>query len=255
VLGPLASVLSGLAVAGLYLLSYKQAPLWGAIIFFIITSIGAFFLISRKVLGKIEPVMQEANKHIQAGRVEPALQAMQRAFKFAPWHPMIGPQLHAQVGSLQYVSDKTAEAEPNLRKASKAVWTARAMLGCLLFKKKDAAGMTAVFEELCKDKKVKKEPLMWTLFAFCTRELVGKDAAIAVLERAHGLMRADEGIEKNLERLKAGKDMKTHGYGQQWFQFRVGDLPKQQAVGAGQRGGGYGPTHPALRGMRGKRRR
>lgn len=251
-LGPLVSVLSALAVAGLYLVGVRNAPWWGALIFGTVTLVGSFLYLSRRVLGKIEPLMAEATKHLQAGRVDPALQVFERAMPLAKWHPLIGPQLHAQIGSILYIAERNEAAEPHLRKAPKTVWTARAMLACLLMKRKDAAGMNAAFEELVTQKKLQKESLLWTVYAFCALELGGKAAALPILERAHQLMRGDERIEKNLERVKEGKPMKTQGYGQQWLQFRIGEPPRQQQVV--QRGGFQG-MHPALRSGRGGKRR
>ena len=251
--GPIVSLLAGAAVAGLYLVSFRQAPWWGGLIFLVVVSIGAFFWLSKRILGRLEPMLAEAGKHLQAQRMDQGIATLKGAFRWAPWHPMIGAQLHAQLGSVLYVTDKIGEAEPHLRKAPRSVWTARAMLACIYFRRKDAGAMRKELEALCKDKKASKESLLWTLYAFCEKELAGKDAAVAVLERGHALMRSDEKLENNLERVKQGKDMKTQGYGGQWFQFKVGEPPRAQQVV--QRAGGGGPMHPALRRSGGKRKR
>ncbi len=262
--GPIVSLFAGAAVAGLYLVSFRQAPWWGGLIFLVVVSIGVFFWLSRRVLGRLEPLLAEAGKHLQQMRADQSaaereqhqargIATLRSAFRWSPWHPMIGAQLHAQLGSVLYVSDKLGEAEPHLRKSPRSVWTARAMLACLHFRRKDAEAMRKEFEGLCADKKACKESLLWTLYAFCERELSGKDAAVAVLERGHALMRSDEKLENNLERVKQGKDLKTQGYGGQWYQFKVGEPPKAQQMV--QRAGGGGAMHPALRRSGGKRKR
>ncbi len=247
------SLLAGASVAGLYLVSFRQAPWWGGLIFLVVVSIGVFFWLSKRILGRLEPLLAEAGNHLKAQRMDQGIATLKSAFRWAPWHPMIGAQLHAQLGSVLYVTDKIGEAEPHLRKSPRSVWTARAMLACIYFRRKDAAAMRLEFEALCKDKKACKESLLWTLYAFCEKELAGKDAAIAVLERGHALMRSDEKLENNLERVKQGKDMKTQSYEGQWYQFKVGDPPKAQQVI--QRAGGGGAMHPALRRSGGKRKR
>ena len=251
--GPIVSLLAGAAVAGLYLVSFRQAPWWGGLIFLVVVATGAFFWLSKRILSRLEPLLREAGDQLKANRIDQGIATLRAAFRWAPWHPLIGAQLHAQLGSVLYVSDKIGEAEPHLRKAPRSVWSARAMLACLYFRRKDGDAMRKEFETLCADKKASRESLLWTLYAFCERELHGKDAAVAVLERGHALMRSDEKLENNLERVKLGKDLKTQGYGGQWFQFKVGDPPKAQQVV--QRGGGGGHLHPALRRGGGKRKR
>src|SRR5262245_64802591 len=104
--------------------------------------------------------MGEAQKHLQAGRLEKAVDTLKSGFSAAKWHPLLGSQLEAQIGILLYVAGKPDEALPHLQRASRFVWIARAMLGCYWFKKKEFQKMRGPFEAAVRSGK--QDSLSWT---------------------------------------------------------------------------------------------
>src|SRR5207245_792811 len=186
--------------------------LWGAS-----AMIAAFILIGRRASKKIEPLMVESQKQLQAQRIEKAVETLKSGFSAARWHPFLPGQLHAQLGMLLYIAGKLDEALPHLEKASRFVWQPHGMLGCYWFKKKESDKMRRALEKAVSSGAGKQDSLSWTVYAYCLRESGAKDDAIKLLERGgKALKKPDHRLQTNLERLRDGKPLKTAPYGEQW---------------------------------------
>jgi tetratricopeptide (TPR) repeat protein len=256
VLGILVSLLVGAAAGLAFYLPGSHHAISGLVVWGLGGFIVSFALLGRRATKRVEPLIAEAQKHLQAGRLEKSVETLKAGFAFAKWHPLLPAQLHAQIGILLYVAGKADDALPHLLQASRFVWVAPAMLGCYWFKKKEYQKMRPPFEKAVRSGK--KESLSFTVYAYCLRESGDKDGAVGVVERGiEALKKAkktdDHRLEANLERLKAGKALKTENYREQWAQFRLDKSPPP--MGRGPRGPGLDPNHPALRGMRGRRMR
>lgn len=254
-IGVLVALICGAAAGLAFYLPGSHHAISGLIVWGLAGFVASFILLTRRAAKKIEPLMAEAQKHLQAGRLEKSVEVLQSGFGAARWHPLLPGQLEAQIGILLYVAGKADEALPHLQKSSRFVWIAKAMLGCYWFKKKELQKMRAPFESAVRTGK--KESLAWTVYAHCLREGGDKDAAVAVLERGvkafeKAKKEPDHRLSKNLELAKQGKPLKTQPYGEQWLQFRLDGKggPMNRP-----RGPQLDPNHPALRGMRGRRMR
>jgi len=248
-------ILVSLAVGGAVFLAAFSAihhSIGAGIVWSLPTLVATFIVVGRRAAKRVEPLVAESQKHVQAGRIEKAVETLKSGFAVARWHPLLPGQLHAQIGILLYIAGKPDEALPHLLKASRFVWLAPAMLGCLFWRKKEPKKMRAAFEKAVRAGK--KDSLAWTVYAYCLRESGQKEEAIKVLERgAKALKKPDHRLQTNLERLRDGKPLKTAPYGEQWFQFRLDKAPP--LIGKGPRGPQLDPNHPALRGLRGRRAR
>lgn len=248
------SLAIGLVVGGLLFVTHL-VPLSGFIVWGLAAFVVSIILIGRRASKRIEPLMVEAQKHVQAGRIDRAVEVLKQGFAVAKWHPLLPAQLEAQLGMLLYIAGRD-EAPAHLEAASRLVWTAKAMLGAHYFKKRDEAAMRKAFDLSLKSGR--KVPLAYMVYAHCLRELGKKDEAMALLERSKkALKKADPRLQTNIDRLKEGKPFKTNLYGPEWLQFRL-DKQANMAARSAQPGGARGmadPNHPALRGMRGKKMR
>jgi hypothetical protein len=224
-----------------------RMPWWGGLIWGVGGFVVGFFLLTKKVLGRLEGELKGVEEAVSSGKVDKATAVLRGAFRFSKWHPLIGSQLHAQMGALLYVQDKVDEALPHLRAATTRSWVGQAMLGCAYFKKKDKDAMVATFEGLLK--RAPKEGLAWTVYAYCLRELVDRASAVSALERGVAAAPQDQRLATNLERTKGGKKLKVEPYGAQWSQFKLGP-PLRMVPGPGD----PQMSHPALRGLRRGRR-
>jgi tetratricopeptide (TPR) repeat protein len=196
----------------------------GAITPAVIATLVAAVLIMRSVGKKITPAVEEAQRHLKAGRRELALASLRGGLKQRLWHPLLEGQLRAQIGALQYASGELDQAIFELKRAAPRPWESRAYLGCALFKKRDEAGMKQAFERAVKVGK--GDGLSWTLYAWCLAARGKKDEAAAVLERAIKQLPADQRLKTNLELVQGGKKMKVAPYGDRWASFALdGSVP------------------------------
>jgi tetratricopeptide (TPR) repeat protein len=204
------------AVTGAIKLAFVHST-WSLILPFSLTFVGVVVVALRRVGKKLEPIMEEAQRHILGGRRELALTSLRSGFALGPWHPMIVSQLRAQVGALHYDAGKLDEAEEELARASRWPWTSRALLGCTYFKKREGDKMKRAFETAVKVGA--KEPLAWTLYAYCLAARSERDDAVKVLERALEKNKGDQRLQTNLELAREGKKLKVAPYGDKWARF------------------------------------
>jgi hypothetical protein len=253
VLGLLVSLTLGGAV-GLGAFFWLHHSISALIVWGLVASVAAFIAVGRRASKRMQPLMDESQKQLQAGRLEKAVETLQSGFAFAMWHPLMAGQLHAQIGVLEYVAGRFDQALPHLERSSRFVWVAKAMLGCYWFKKKEPDKMRRALEKAVSSGK--KDSLAWTVYAYCMRESGNPEAATAVLERGEKAMKKpDHRLATNLERAREGKPLKTAPYGEQWMQFRLDKSPPPLTRGPRGANQQLNPNHPALRGMRGRRMR
>jgi tetratricopeptide (TPR) repeat protein len=191
---------------------------WSLIFPFLVVFVACVAFLLRRVGKRIEPLVKEAERHLMGGRREMALKSLESGLPWQRWHPLIGPQLRAQIGALHYDSGKLDEAERELEHASRWPWTGKALLGCTYFKRRAPdEKMVKAFESAVRSGD--KEPIAWTLYAYCLVARGKRDEAVKVLERALKKNSGDGRLQANLELAKEGKKLKTAPYGDKWSRF------------------------------------
>ncbi|MSP62587.1 MAG: tetratricopeptide repeat protein [Myxococcales bacterium] len=214
----LIALLAAVAVTGGLKLAFATAS-WSLIFPFLLTLVGVLILMFQVVGRRIQPIVKEAERHLLGARRELALKSLRDGLRYQAWHPMIAAQLRAQIGALHYDTGELDQAEAELRRASRWPWTSRALLGCVYFKRKDGAKMKKAFETAVKVGD--KEPLAWTLYAYCLISRGDREDAVKVLERALKKNPADARLTANLELAKEGKKLKVAPYGDKWARFNL----------------------------------
>ena len=144
----LLSLAAGAAGFLLFLLT-GIAHAWGSILPGVAAAVGTYILLARRTGKQLEAVMGVAQKEMMARKPEKAVAALQEAFSLARWQFGVASSLHANIGVLLYVQKKFEEAEPHLRKGAATMiklWLAQAMLGAILFRRKQYPEMEKVFE-------------------------------------------------------------------------------------------------------------
>lgn len=196
----------------------------GAITPGVLAAVVALILLLRRFGKKVTPVVEEAQRHIQAGRRELALKTLRGGLRFRHWHPLLEPQLRTQIGALLYASGDLDGAIGELERASNRPWEAQAFLGCAHFKKRNEKPMVKAFKRAVKVGA--KDGLSWTVYAWCMVARGKKDEAAEVLEQGLKKLPADQRLKANLELVKAGKKMKVAPYGDKWSAFGLdGSVP------------------------------
>ncbi len=188
-----------------------------------------YILLIRLIMKKVSALMETAQRDIQAGRTEKAVQNLKSGFRYARWQFYIRGQINAQIGMILYLKRDFAAAMEYLQKGFVRHWVAMGMLGVSYMKRNKPAKMIETFDKATAANK--KEPMLWNLYAFCLERIGERDKAVQVLEKGLKKTGGDERLQANLEALNTGRKMKMKGYGDLWYQFHLekpGALLKQQ---------------------------
>lgn len=227
----------------------RIAPLIGAIFPGLVAVIAVYVLLARRTGKQLEAVMAVAQKEMMARKPERAVQALQDAFSLSRWQFGITSSLHANIGVLLYVQKKFDEAEPHLRKGAATMiklWLAQAMLGAILFRRKQYEEMEKVFDKAMRGNK--SETLLYAVYAWCENQRGEKKKAIEVLQKGVKENPSDEKLKTLLGRAQNDKRLKLDGWGEQWWQFWLETPPMMTGPASGAvfsgrqrfgRGGGF----------------
>ena len=215
------------------LISLAVAALFGAAIFLttslpeavpVIAGLVAFTLIYilmlKQVMKRVGVAMDVVQKDIMSNRPDAAinkLEAVQK--KYAYWQFFIDKQMNSQIGMVYYLRRDFSKAYGYLEKGFVRHWVAMAMLAIIQMKRNQPKNMIATFDKAVSG--TRKEPLLWTLYAFCLDKIGDRNKAVTIMEKGLKKIKKDELMTSNLEALKAGKKMKMQGYGDQWSQFQL----------------------------------
>lgn len=213
----LISLAVGFAVGGALRASQLIHSSVAAILPGVLASLVAAIFLFRRVAGRITPIVEGAQKHLQGGRREMALQTLRDGLYWSKWHPWLEPQLRTQIGALLYDQQDLDGAISELRRASKSPWESRAFLACAYFKKKEAEPMVQAFEDGAKAGE--KDDLFWTIYAWCLNAQGKKDEARKVIERGLDKLPGNARLRGQLESLAEGKKLKVAPYGDRWARF------------------------------------
>src|SRR5207245_3505813 len=151
----------------------------------VVAAIATYILLARRTGKQLEAVMGVAQEAMKARKPERAVQALQDAFALARWQFGIASSLHANIGVLLYVQKKYDEAEPHLRKGASTMiklWLAQAMLGAILFRRKQYEEMEKVFDGAMRGNK--GETLLYAVYAWVENQRGEKKKAIEILQRS-----------------------------------------------------------------------
>jgi uncharacterized protein HemY len=127
--------------------------------------------------------------------------------------------MNSQIGMVYYLRRDFSKAYGYLEKGFVRHWVAMAMLAIIQMKRNQPKNMIATFDKAVSG--TRKEPLLWTLYAFCLDKIGDRNKAVTIMEKGLKKIKNDELMTANLEALKAGKKMKMQGYGDQWSQFQL----------------------------------
>jgi Flp pilus assembly protein TadD len=218
------ALLSGLVVGGLFRVTHLVHTTAGAITPAVIAALVAAVLLMRRAGKKIQPLVEEAQRHMQGGRRELALKSLRAGLEHRRWHPLLEAQLRTQIGALLYANQDLDGAIDELTRAANRPWESPAFLGCAHFKKRNEEPMKKAFERAIKSGA--KDSLSYTVYAWCLVARGKKEDATKILEKGIAKLPADQRLKTNLELVQGGKKMKVAPYGDRWAAFALdGSVP------------------------------
>ncbi len=223
------SIILSMAVAalfggGLYLttsLHPSVSVIAGMVVFTLI-----YVLLLKRIMNSINVAMDGVQKDLMANRPEVAVRKLEEVQKkFGPWQLFVKKQMNAQIGMVYYMRRDFNKAFEYLNQGFARHWIAMAMLAIIHMKRNQPKQMIATFDKALVV--TRKEPLLWSLYAFCLDKIGDRNKAASIMEKGLKKVGSDELMSANLAALKAGGKMKMQGYGDLWHQFQLekqGDL-------------------------------
>ena len=212
---------------------------WTGIIPFIVLTLITLVVLNRMTAKKISAIMAQfqsiaqniptlPSEQARKNQLDKAIEVIKKGYAYKNYQFFLEQQLNSQIGSIYYMQKKFDEAEPYLKDSFLQPGTARAMYGCLLFKKKKEKEMNEQFEKAVKLDQ--RTPLLYNVHAWCLNELKKRDEAIAVLNTCLARNPGDKNTQDNLDLLKNSGKMKMKCYELQWYQFMLEEPPRQMIM-------------------------
>jgi tetratricopeptide (TPR) repeat protein len=240
----LVSILIGAIAGGVWTLLDLWKGWAMGIVLLVLVSFLAFFIISRMLAKRLEPLFLGAQKQIQAGATRSAVQTLEGLLPMARWQILLKGQIYAQIGCLQYTLGDEKDARVSLGKASRRSSEAQLFMAALQVRNKEADAAKKTLEEAIGFNK--KQVILYNVLAWIQLQNNERQQAIESLLRCEKVDKNSEATTDNLNRLQNGKKMNMKRFGMSWYGLQFEKLPasmrQQQA-----------PT--ARKGFRQRRRR
>ena len=267
------NLLLGLGAAALaFLIGYLAAG-WVAGLVPAVLAFGiVYFLLARRSMRAFEAIAKDAMSRVQTGNADGARAHLLTALPLRKWQFLIEPQVHGQVGQLDYMQAvglvmqrqltaadaKFAEAVTSLEKSWSRDWRSRAMLGVVHARKGRTDEAIAVFEAATGGGG--SEPLYWGQYAWALSEAKRRDQALAVIGRGLAELKGNKSLVAVQEALSNRKRPDFGAaFGETWYQLFPDQMSQEQLaalyeqttgkkVPAGARFGAPGPGEKAANG-------
>lgn len=197
---------------------YQWGIVGGLLLFF-----GLNYFLARRVMGKIEALMAQVTKELQAQKFDKAIKTLKAGYPLGNWQFFVRSQIQAQIGTIYYIQKDFDTAIGYLKEGFTRHWVAMGMLAILYQKKGDRANMEATFEKAVKG--TPKEGMLWSLYAYCMLKEGERDKALDILARGLKKLPDDEKLLANQTAVANKQKMKMRGYGELWMQFYMEKTP------------------------------
>jgi tetratricopeptide (TPR) repeat protein len=176
-------------------------------------------------------------KEFEGGRAEQGRKIFEEGFALARWQFLVAAQIHAQLGSIDYLQQNFKAARKHLEKAWSRNWQAQAMLAAIDHRERNNA---AALERLEKLKSAgAKEAVYWGLFAYIATEAGNADKALEVLDLGQQQLPSSDALKNMANQVRNKKDVKMKPFAPGWYQFFPEHIPKEALMNARRPGKTY----------------
>lgn len=235
------SILIALATFGIFAIFF---PVWAAIAPGLIAFLAAYVVFTNRAMKQVNAISSQAQKEMQAQKIDRAIETLKKGFALEKRQFLVGPLMHANLGTLLYAKGDFEAARPHLEASDRWGFVTRtllganyavlrAMVGSQHFRNKRYDDMRKAFESAVKQ--AKKDSLIWSLYAYCLSKIGARDEAMQVLGRGVQANPSDERLKANLLALQNNKRMKMKAYSPQFYQFHIEPPPPELMGGGGRR--------------------
>jgi tetratricopeptide (TPR) repeat protein len=189
-------------------------------IVFILIVVGVNFLAGKYFMKKMTALMESVEKDLRSERMDLAVDKLKSGYAFAKWQFFVKKQLDSQIGSIYYIRKKFEDALPYLKNSFSKNWGALAMLASYYYRNKSYNEAYKVMDEAVAANK--KEPFVYSLYAYFLSEQGQADRAIKTLAAGLKKIPLSERLQGELDNVKNRKKIKMQVYGPQWMQLHLG---------------------------------
>ncbi len=242
----LVSLLVGIVIGVVYTLLGLWKTWAMGIILGVLGAIACFVILSRILAKRFEPAFMHAQKQIQAGANQLALQSLEGLLPLARWQVLLKGQIYAQMGLLSYAMEKEDQALRYLEQSGLRAPDARLALAAIQYRRKK---YDAAYETLDTAIKAnKKQILLYNVYAFMLYKQGKQAEALAQLQRCLKVEPSNESTKDNLLRVQNNKKLNMKRFGVQWYGLKLEKIPNSMRQ--------YGPgMHRGMRQQRKSKRR
>ncbi len=229
--------------------------------------IAAYFLLGRRTLRQLQALMEEGQaiaaesqgapptSRQQAMRQQQVLvdklkAHMQKGFALQAWQFGVAPQIHSQLGSLEYMQGHYDQAREHLDAANTwalrmQTWHPMTMLALIDFRKGDKDAALAQLEKL--KRTGGKDPLFWGVYAYVAKKSKKTELALQVLSEGLERNKSSAALKTLADQLRNKRPLTPEIYGQPWLQFFPEEAQRVLAANPELGPGGGGPQNRAQR--------
>jgi predicted Zn-dependent protease len=199
--------------------------------------VAAYVLLARRSGRQLEGIFKRAMKEMEGGRVDQGRKILEEGFALSRWQFLVAAQIHAQLGSIDYLRGDFRSARKHLEKAWSRNWQAQAMLAAI--DHRDGNNPKAI-ERLEKLRSAGgKEALYWGLFAYIAMEAGDADKALVVLDEGQQALPSSDSLKNMANQVRNKKKVKMNPFAPGWYQFFPEQIPQEQLMGARRPGKTY----------------
>jgi tetratricopeptide (TPR) repeat protein len=216
------SSLLGLAVFGA-LLPIREMHWAFALFIGIVVSFIAMIISTRKVMKKLEPMFNQAQKQAQARQFKLAIQTLENILPFSKWQLMLKAQVSSQMGVFYFADKKEDKAIEYLKNGSVRSPESQLILASIYFRKGDLDAAKEVMDITIKFNK--KNPLLYNTLAFMLQVKKRNDEALAILQKGLKALGGHDATQDNLTRLQNEKKMNMKPFGMNWYSLQLEKPP------------------------------
>ena len=192
---------------------------WISIPVGVIAGTSLFIYLGKRTQDRLEKIFTRAGELLKKQQFDSAIEIMKEGYALRHRQFLVKGSIDGQIGVIQYLRRKNAEAEPYLRSASMNHYIAKAMLAILQWQRGEKANARKTFDLALRSGK--KESLLYAVYAYVLVEMREKEKAIEVLGKGLQVCKGDERLITNRTLLQNNKPMKMKVYGEQWYQFML----------------------------------
>lgn len=185
----------------------------------------SYFFLARRTGRLVQAEMERLAPMLQQQKTDEAKELLESLVqRFGKWQFLLGGQLLAQVGMIDYLRLEYDSALPNLEKGKWRNWTALMCIALIHHRRGDAAAAEDHFVKA--RKAAPKEAMVYLVPAVVSARGGDRDAALTVL--AEGLKVQDSQLLKDVQnKIQNKKRVDVSKLPQTWYQFFPEDLRAQ----------------------------